>query len=686
VSYMELKATSLGKYMAQHPYDRVSLLHAGLEVSGSKHRYLIPFNQLLNVHCKRGIVWGELEFELPDGKVVRLHGTPWQETQNFYRTLLKRWQSWSGEMSLVSQQVLAAENQAIALLQQQDKWITHQQLLNIQQNITASFASIPLPIARIGEFDNCRADYQVLTEWLVNGEQQVARYNQLWAEQKIEHYGEFFDVSATPLNDKQCFAMVNGEAAVFATGAAGTGKTSLVVARACWVLLRQEALAEQILMLAGAEQGAALLSQALTSRLQHQDIAVKTCRTLALTILQQTSRKAHSLTPLMEDSQARRQLLIDAWQKQCNEKKAQAKGWRECLEEGLNWQVPEGSFWHDAQFIERISVRLDRWFCAFRLRGVTQSQLLELVDPERLPQMQKWLRLFTPLLKAWKSELKQQNSLDDYALIQQAVNSLQKERFISPWKHILIDDVQQIPSVWWPLLSLLCKQNPHTCLFAVGDQAQLKLELPLEYDALDLHPLYQHFPHITSCTLEHSVRLPRDIAEISRAFLLREPRSANLFNRPNKQSMVHLHMLPDAQLQPLLDKLSGYVKPMQRILLLARYDSQCPQMLQKAHTRWPNLQIEFMDIENSCGQQADYTIVLGWQDHPDGLSACDPQDPFEQGIEPLSAAQLEARQRCLLYVALTRAREQTWLMYDGVEPSLLMRELQTLGGVLQKRP
>ena len=65
---MELKATSLGKHLAQHPYNRVRLLHAGVEVSGEKHEYLIPFNQLIQVRCKRGIVWGELEFELPDEK------------------------------------------------------------------------------------------------------------------------------------------------------------------------------------------------------------------------------------------------------------------------------------------------------------------------------------------------------------------------------------------------------------------------------------------------------------------------------------------------------------------------------------------------------------------------------------------------------------------------------------------
>lgn len=54
---MELKATSLGKRLAQHPYDRAEILNAGVKVSGDRHEYLIPFNQLLAIHCKRGLVF-----------------------------------------------------------------------------------------------------------------------------------------------------------------------------------------------------------------------------------------------------------------------------------------------------------------------------------------------------------------------------------------------------------------------------------------------------------------------------------------------------------------------------------------------------------------------------------------------------------------------------------------------------
>lgn len=56
----------------------------------------------------------------------------------------------------------------------------------------------------------------------------------------------------------------------------------------------------------------------------------------------------------------------------------------------------------------------------------------------------KRIKLMAPLLKAWKSALKEENAVDFSGLIHQAIVILQKGRFISPWKHILVDEFQDI--------------------------------------------------------------------------------------------------------------------------------------------------------------------------------------------------------------------------------------------------
>lgn len=73
-------------------------------------------------------------------------------------------------------------------------------------------------------------------------------------------------------------------------------------------------------------------------------------------------------------------------------------------------------------------------------------------------------------------------------------------------------------------------------------------------------------------------------------------------------------LLAQDKLDDLLDKMSGYVKREQRILLLARYHHLKPAALEKAATRWPHLHLDFMTIHASKGQQADYVIILGLQE------------------------------------------------------------------------
>lgn len=222
---MELKSTQLGQRLAQHPYNKVRLLNAGIEVSGEKHQYLIPFNQLLNIHCKRGLVWGELEFELPNEQVVRLHGTEWKETQHFYCYLKNKWQLWSNEMSEISAVVLSALVDSITQKLQQHSWLEHSSLVSIQQLIEQKFAALPLPITRLVEFNQCYENYLYCLSWLNEGEQKRHQVNQQWSCSILEKYADFFQkIETTPLNTSQCHAVINGEKNVLVLAGAGSGK------------------------------------------------------------------------------------------------------------------------------------------------------------------------------------------------------------------------------------------------------------------------------------------------------------------------------------------------------------------------------------------------------------------------------------------------------------------------------
>ncbi|MGC0798250.1 DNA helicase IV [Pantoea agglomerans] len=677
---MELKATSMGKRLAQHPYNRVRLMAAGVEVSGDKHEYLIPFNQLLDIACKRGLVWGELEFLLADEKVVRLHGTEWQETQRFHHYLLQAWQSWSLEMSAVCCEVLQALRDEIEAFGAQDRWLNRHELQALKTNILKQFDALPMPLSRLKDFADCRDKWQFCQRWLEQGETALRQRNRDWTAAMLTRYQDFFaSVESTPLNQSQCEAVVNGENSLLVLAGAGSGKTSVLVARAGWLMQRKLASADQILLLAFGRQAAEEMNARIQSRLSAADIQARTFHSLALHIIREGSNKQPVISKLESDADARRTLLIQQWRQQCHEKKAQANGWRQWLRDELEWELPDGPFWEDDRLANRLASRLERWLGLMRMHGGAQPAMIADVPEEIRDLFSKRIKLMAPLLKAWKSALKEEGAVDFSGLIHQAIAILEKGRFISPWKHILVDEFQDISPQRAALLSALRQQNKRTALFAVGDDWQAIYRFSGAEMTLTT-AFHHYFGEGDRCVLDTTYRFNDRIGDIANRFIQQNPQQlAKPLNSITKGNKKSISLLAQDQLEALLNKLSGYAKPDERILLLARYHYLRPDLLDKARTRWPKLNLEFMTIHASKGQQADYVILLGLQQGKEGFPAEARESIIEQGLLPQPEAFPDAEERRLAYVALTRARQQVFLMFDKAAPSPFVDHFRELG-------
>ncbi|HGJ5859154.1 DNA helicase IV [Arsenophonus nasoniae] len=684
---MELKSTHVGQRLAQHPYNRVRLLNAGVEVSGEKHQYLIPFNQLVDIRCKRGIVWGELEFELPNNQVVRLHGTEWKETQYFFHYLMDIWKKWSQEMSLICADILSEQVQEIEKYLIQDSWFTQAQLNQLQNQINSRLNTLPMPLVRLYEFVNCRQNFAVCQHWLNLNHQSLDDINQYWVARLLKQYSKFFQqFTITQLNLSQVNCVVNSEENILVLGGPGSGKTSILIAKMGWLLLRQLAITEQILLLAFDDKTAKKMDGLVQTNLGQQAFYTKTFHSLVLHIIQTSSNKNVTISELEVNEQKRYKLLINEWQKQCHEKKSQAKGWREFLTRELAWDIANGEFWHDKQLAERVVVRLDNWLNLLRRHGGSQKTISELATPVENKQLQMELRLVAPIIKIWKSTLKAEGAVDSLGLIHQAINLLHKGKFISPWKYILIDEFQDLSPLEMQLLQLLRAQNRQTHLFAVGDDEQAIYRFPAA--KLNLMASFEYyFASGAYYTLETTYRFNDYIAKIANQFIQKDRdqqiRPLKSVVKANKKSIV---LLPDEQLENLLNKMSGYVTEEETILVLSRYFYLQPAVIKKANIRWPKLKINFMPIQAAKGCQADYVVILGLQQGIDGFPVCEPQSAIEKVLLTKFDIFPDQRDSRLLYVALTRAKKRVYLLYDKLTPSIFVEQLKKLGVSQLKRP
>lgn len=241
----------------------------------------------------------------------------------------------------------------------------------------------------------------------------------------------------------------------------------MLVARAGWLLRRQEAEPGQILLLAFGRRAASEMNDRIKERLGDAGIQAKTFHALALQIIQQGSRKAPAISRLETDAKARKALLITHWRQQCAEK-SPCQGVASVVERRagmgsagrrlLAGSTPGGSAGGPLGTLAGADAHARR----------QRAEMIEQADEEIRDLFSKRIRLMAPLLKAWKSALKEEGAVDFSGLIHQAVNILDKGRFVSPWKHILVDEFQDISPQRALLLAALRRQNKQTCLFAVG--------------------------------------------------------------------------------------------------------------------------------------------------------------------------------------------------------------------------
>lgn len=690
---MELKATAVGQHLARHPYNKAKLLNAGVEVSGERHGYIIPFTQLLAINCKRGLVWGELEFGLADGKVIRLHGLEWYEAQQFYQYLVQKWHAWSLEMATLAASMLKTLADKLTALDAQDAWLTGRNLLEIKHQIENMLASLPLLTARLAEFAACKASYDICLSWLADGDELIKQHNQRWSKEKFLQYSDFFDhIESQPLNLAQRQAVVTGVNSALVLAGAGSGKTALLIARAGWLLLRSEATAEQILLLSFDCKAAEEMNQRLKRYLPAAPIEARTFHALALQIVNSSGRKTVKISRLESDAKLRHKVLIERWQTLCKEKKNYANGWRTWLFDELEWPRIEGDFWQDPCLIKRLVSKLEYWLALVRSHDGSQAEMIAGASAAERDLFQKRLRLLTPLVKAWKIALKEEGAVDFSAIIAQATQLLNKNKFNSPWTHILIDEFQDISPQRAAFIQALnqqnqCKQNKHRCaLFAVGDDWQAIYRF--SGAELTLTTAFkQVFADGVIYPLDTTYRFNQGISDIASAFIQQDPnqlkKSLNSLIKGDKSPVV---ILPEQQLEKLLDKMSGYVQADQKILLLARYAHLCPDIMQRAATRWPHLTLEFMTIHASKGLEADYVIVVGLQAGIDAFPAQARESVIERVLLPQPDDFEDAEERRLLYVALTRAKLRLWLLYDGDKSSTFVQQLHRLGVPIQRKP
>ena len=111
------------------------------------------------------------------------------------------------------------------------------------------------------------------------------------------------------------------------------------------------------------------------------------------------------------------------------------------------------------------------------------------------------------------------------------------------------------------------------------------------------------------------------------------------------------------------------------VLLLGRYRHNRPPNLAILGRQYPGLRFSYMTVHRAKGLEADNAVVLGLCAGKYGFPAEIVDAPLLDLVMASPELHPNAEERRLLYVALTRARRQVFLLAEGGPPSAFVKEL-----------
>ena len=294
-----------------------------------------------------------------------------------------------------------------------------------------------------------------------------------------------------------------------------------------------------------------------------------------------------------------------------------------------------------------------------------------------------FLSVFRPIFERYQEALADSGEIDFHDMINRATDLVEEGRYRSPFGYILVDEFQDISRSRARLLKALLDSSPEAQLFAVGDDWQAIYRFGGS-DIAVMREFEDHFGASKRIDLATTFRCPDRIAAVATDFVLRNPAQIRKIVRTQReadQPAVCVGLPGEQELSLLKEALDRIAEHARRhdgtsdVLLLGRYRHLRPRNLNTLPKQYPGLRFAWKTVHRSKGLEADYAVVLGLCSGKHGFPAEIADDPLLDLVLAAPEAHPNAEERRLLYVAITRARRQAYLLADGGPPSEFVTEL-----------
>jgi DNA helicase IV len=301
-----------------------------------------------------------------------------------------------------------------------------------------------------------------------------------------------------------------------------------------------------------------------------------------------------------------------------------------------------------------------------------------------------FLEVFEPVYEEYQAQLKDRIDFED--MILRAGQYVEARKYVSPYRHILVDEFQDISQSRARLVKALKAQHSDARLFGVGDDWQSIFR----FAGSDIHLMRRFGEEFggsfdgeksvhRTVDLGRTFRSVDQIAFVARTFVLRNPDQipkrivpAGAALEPAIKLLAVAKGEDQARLADVLLSLARRPREVGRpasVLLLGRYNFLRPDMA-LLKRQFAGLEITFKTIHASKGLEADHVVLLNADSGRMGFPSEIVDDRLLALVSPEEEVFPNAEERRVMYVAMTRARHTLTILSANARPSAFVTELR----------
>lgn len=300
-------------------------------------------------------------------------------------------------------------------------------------------------------------------------------------------------------------------------------------------------------------------------------------------------------------------------------------------------------------------------------------------------------QIVLPILAAYEKYLTEQKAIDFSDMINLATDHINTGFSVHPYKWVIIDEYQDISVARYKLVKAILDQTGAK-LLCVGDDWQSIYRFA--GSDINLFTSFEHyFGQASIMRLEQTYRNSQQLIDEAGAFVMKNPHQYQKHLRSAKSLDYPITFMcyqdnPFFVLQRTINKIIQVAGGEGSILILGRTNSDFDIVAQSglfdvqksgkiSYKESPETPISFLTVHRAKGLEADNVVLVNFQNSTLGFPNRISDDPILELVLTSEDVFLYAEERRLLYVALTRTKNRTFILVNEKRPSEFMREFQS---------